>query len=174
MRPACLAASWVTLATALVFIGLSFAVGVHIAVWTSILCAGLPTLGCFVWASALGVFPKRKADRLQSGTSQASPVDRSLSSRQRFVTLAFAVVIGLSCETAMVGLVHGKSVEENGNFSGVPSRGATIASLFPRPSSGSYRPTRCAYFARGSRSSSVFRSSQSRRRSNDGKRKSSI
>jgi hypothetical protein len=32
------------------------------------------------------------------------------------VTLAFAVVIGLSCETAMVGLVHGKSVEENGNF----------------------------------------------------------
>jgi hypothetical protein len=77
---------------------------VHITVWTSILCAGLPTLGCFVWAYELGAFPKRKAERPQSGASQPSPVSRSLSSRQRFATLAFAVVIGLSCETAMVGL----------------------------------------------------------------------
>jgi hypothetical protein len=119
MRTACLAASWGALAAALVFIGLSFTASVHITVWTSILCVGLPSLGCFVWTYEMkdSPFPKKGADGLQPGKSSSpSRGGGSLSSRQRFVTLAFAVVLGLSCETAMAGLSHGKSVETNGNF----------------------------------------------------------
>ena len=122
MRWACLAASWLTLAVALVFIGLSFTTDVHVTVGISMLCAGLPTLGCWVWAYELPDSPMRRrskdsAEMLRPGEpATASPPRRALSSWQRRVALAFAIVIGVSFETAIVGLAHGKSVEDNGRF----------------------------------------------------------
>ena len=122
MRSACLATCWAAVAVALVFICLSFSVGVQITVWTATLGAGLPVLACWVWVYALEDSPmqelaKDKARRpVTVQPSELRVVSRPLSPRQKYVTLVLAVVVGLSCETAMVGLAHGRSIEEDGNF----------------------------------------------------------
>jgi hypothetical protein len=122
VKAACLAASWLVLVGTLVLIGLSFSVDVHIAVRAALLLAGLPSFGCYAWASALKASPmqaifQKKADQARADeSSRTSPLRGARSSRRRIVTLAFAVAIGMSAETAMVGLAHGKSVEENGKF----------------------------------------------------------